>query len=54
MAEAATASGLPQTLYAYLSRGRVQARPDAADPRRSVYSEPDIARLAQKRRVGRR
>ena len=44
----------PQTLYAYVSRGRVQARPDAADPRRSLYSEPDIARLAQKRRVGRR
>ena len=27
----------PQTLYAYVSRGRVQARPDPADPRRSLY-----------------
>lgn len=44
----------PQTLYAYVSRGRVQARPDTSDPRRSLYSEPDIARLAQKRRIGRR
>ena len=44
----------PQTLYAYVSRGRVQARSDPAHPQRSLYSEADIARLAQKRRVGRR
>ncbi|TIX21743.1 MAG: citrate synthase, partial [Mesorhizobium sp.] len=27
----------PQTLYAYVSRGRVGMRPDDADPRRSQY-----------------
>ncbi|NDC58702.1 MAG: DNA-binding protein, partial [Alphaproteobacteria bacterium] len=26
-----------QTLYAYVSRGRLEARPDPADPRRSLY-----------------
>ncbi|TKB28759.1 MAG: citrate synthase, partial [Mesorhizobium sp.] len=25
----------PQTLYAYVSRGRIGMRPDGADPRRS-------------------
>ena len=35
----------PQTLYAYVSRGRITAQPDPADPRRSLYSADDIARL---------
>lgn len=35
-----------QTLYAYVSRGRIAARPDPADPRRSLYAAGDIARLA--------
>ena len=34
-----------QTLYAYVSRGRIAARPDPADPRRSLYAATDIARL---------
>ena len=34
-----------QTLYAYVSRGRITARPDPADPRRSLYAVRDIARL---------
>ncbi|WP_420471222.1 citrate/2-methylcitrate synthase [Brevundimonas sp. FT23042] len=34
-----------QTLYAYVSRGRIAARPDPADPRRSLYAVRDIARL---------
>ena len=34
-----------QTLYAYVSRGRIAARPDPADPRRSQYAVQDIARL---------
>lgn len=34
-----------QTLYAYVSRGRIEARPDPADPRRSQYAARDIARL---------
>lgn len=39
----------PQTLYAYVSRGRLEARPDPEDPRRSLYSAEDIARLASRR-----
>jgi citrate synthase len=39
----------PQTLYAYVSRGRVQTRPDPRDPRRSLYRAADIAALAQKK-----
>lgn len=35
----------PQTLYAYVSRGRIAARPDPEDPRRSLYAVQDIARL---------
>lgn len=35
----------PQTLYAYVSRGRITAQPDPHDPRRSLYAEADIARL---------
>ena len=36
----------PQTLYAYVSRGRVHAEPDPRDPRRSRYRASDIAALA--------
>ncbi len=39
----------PQTLYAYVSRGRVQVRPDPVDPRRSLYRSADIAALAQRK-----
>jgi citrate synthase len=39
----------PQTLYAYVSRGRVQVRPDPGDPRRSLYRAADIAALTQKK-----
>lgn len=35
----------PQTLYAYVSRGRITAQPDPHDPRRSLYAAADIARL---------
>ena len=35
-----------QTLYAYVSRGRITARPDPADPRRSLYAAADIERLS--------
>ncbi|WP_374516403.1 citrate/2-methylcitrate synthase [Brevundimonas sp.] len=35
-----------QTLYAYVSRGRIAARPDPDDPRRSLYAARDIARLS--------
>ena len=38
----------PQTLYANVSRGRIAARPDPADPRRSLYNRDDVDRLARK------
>lgn len=40
-----------QTLYAYVSRGRIGMRPDGADPRRSQYRADDIAALASRRRA---
>jgi len=43
----------PQTLYANVSRGRIAARPDPDDPRRSLYRAADVERLAQ-RKGGRR
>lgn len=43
----------PQTLYANVSRGRIRAKPDPRDPRRSLYHRADVERLAG-RRTGRR
>jgi citrate synthase len=43
-----------QTLYAYVSRGRIEARTDAADPRKSLYSAEDVARLQQRKARGRK
>lgn len=43
----------PQTLYANVSRGRIGAKPDPADPRCSLYSAEDVERLAS-RQHGRR
>lgn len=39
----------PQTLYAYVSRGRVQVRADPGDPRRSLYRAADISALTQRK-----
>ncbi|PZQ62433.1 MAG: citrate synthase [Phenylobacterium zucineum] len=39
----------PQTLYAYVSRGRISVRPDPGDPRRSLYRAADIALLAERK-----
>ena len=44
----------PQTLYAYVSRGVIAARPDPSDPRRSLYSLDDAQALAERRSRGRR
>ena len=44
----------PQTLYAYVSRGRVRARRDPDDPRRSFYSAADVDGLAERRKRSRR
>ena len=43
----------PQTLYANVSRGRIRAKSDPADPRRSLYRGEDVDRLAGRAR-GRR
>ena len=43
----------PQTLYANVSRGRIKARRDPADSRKSLYRGDDVRRLAQ-RGAGRR
>jgi citrate synthase len=43
-----------QTLYAYVSRKLMAARPDPADPRRSLYSRADADRLIARRSRGRR
>jgi len=52
--EALTALGVRrQTLYANVSRGRIRAKPDPKDPRRSLYDGGDVKRLAG-RRGGRR
>lgn len=40
----------PQTLYASVSRGRIAARPDPHDPRRSLYRGEDVDRLASRPR----
>jgi citrate synthase len=44
----------PQTLYAYVSRGRLRARSDAGDPRRSLYAASDLEALAQRKAQGRK
>lgn len=44
--EALTRLGVKaQTLYAYVSRGRIASRPDPSDSRRSLFAASDIARL---------
>ncbi|MBX5160595.1 citrate synthase [Rhizobium sp. NZLR3b] len=43
----------PQTLYANVSRGRIRAKADPTDPRRSLYQATDVQRLAE-RHAGRR
>ena len=44
----------PQTLYAYVSRGRVEAQADPTDPRRSRYRLADVAALATRKGRGRK
>ncbi|MGH8148719.1 MAG: citrate synthase [Steroidobacteraceae bacterium] len=44
----------PQTLYANVSRQRIRAKADPADPRRSLYHAEDVRRLALRRRGRRR
>ena len=44
----------PQTLYAYVSRGRIAAQPDPQEPRKSRYSAGDVAALATRKARGRK
>lgn len=44
----------PQTLYAYVSRGRIEVRPHPSDPRASQYRGADVDALAQKKARGRK
>jgi citrate synthase len=44
----------PQTLYAYVSRGRIRAEADPHDPRRSRYRAVDVAALAGRKLRGRK
>jgi len=44
----------PQTLYAYVSRGRIEARAQDGDPRKSLYRAADIIELAKRKRQGRK
>ncbi|TCD06432.1 citrate synthase [Erythrobacteraceae bacterium CFH 75059] len=43
-----------QTLYAYVSRGRIRMEPDRADARRSLYHAGDIDDLVRRRSRGRK
>src|SRR5436190_14232698 len=53
--EAMDALGVrPQTLYAYVSRGRIEARAQEGDPRKSLYRAADVALLAKRKRQGRK
>lgn len=43
-----------QTLYAYVSRGRIETEPDPSDPRRSRYRLSDVAAMATRKGRGRK
>jgi citrate synthase len=44
----------PQTVYAYVSRGKLEVMPDPADTRRSLYRAEDVAGLAKRKQDGRK
>ena len=44
----------PQTLYAYVSRSRIEARPDPEEPRKSLYRAADVTRLKSRKTRGRK
>src|ERR1700749_3178462 len=37
----------PQPLYANVSRKKIRAKPDPKDPRRSLYHETDVRKMAR-------
>ncbi|RYF23884.1 MAG: citrate synthase [Comamonadaceae bacterium] len=44
----------PQTVYAYVSRKKIEVMPDPADSRRSLYRADDVAGLARRKQAGRK
>lgn len=55
MDEACTRLGVrPQTVYAYVSRGKIEVVSDPADTRRSLYRAEDVATLAKRKQAGRK
>ena len=54
MSEACRILGVrPQTVYAYASRGKLEAMPDPSDSRRSLYRAEDLSGLAKRKQAGR-
>ena len=43
-----------QTLYAYVSRGRIEVRRESGDARRSLYRAEDVAKLASRAEASRK
>lgn len=55
MSEACRLLGVqPQTVYAYVSRNKLEVMPDPADSRRSLYRAEDVAGLARRKEAGRK
>ncbi|WP_186332175.1 citrate synthase [Bordetella genomosp. 13] len=55
MAEACSLLAVrPQTIYAYVSRGKLEVMTDPADTRRSLYRAEDVANLAKRKQAGRK
>ena len=55
MSEACQRLGVrPQTIYAYVSRGKLEVMPDPANRRRSLYRAEDLAILAKLKQAGRK
>ncbi|RYF24866.1 MAG: citrate synthase [Comamonadaceae bacterium] len=44
----------PQTVYAYVSRKKIEVMPDPADSRRSLYRAEDVSALARRKQAGRK
>jgi citrate synthase len=44
----------PQTIYAYVSRGKLEVMTDPADTRRSLYRAEDVSGLARRKLAGRK
>lgn len=54
MTEACSRLGVrPQTIYAYVSRGKLEVMADPADTRRSLYHAEDVDKLAKRKQAGR-